>query len=151
GPLRVVICRCPEQGTAKAQTVTRHLLDDLAPRWILVVGICGAFPDSDFTLGDVVIATRVQDFCVTGAIENQLPQLDVRGGPLHPDAEKLIGYLPAHQPEIAAWALPAALKKERPTEQVPEKFTAGANFYGPPKWQEKVHQCLDLHFNKQKR
>jgi nucleoside phosphorylase len=37
----VAIARAFEQGTGEAQTIARHIIDDLDPHWILVVGIAG--------------------------------------------------------------------------------------------------------------
>src|SRR5262245_43003472 len=37
----VAIVRCATQGNAEAQQVANALLDELAPRWLLVVGIAG--------------------------------------------------------------------------------------------------------------
>src|SRR5439155_5123945 len=55
----VAVVRCLRQGTNHAQSVTRDLIDDLNPKWILTVGIAGGVPDSDFTLGDVIVSTYV--------------------------------------------------------------------------------------------
>lgn len=61
---RVAILRQIEQGNGEAQDAARDLLDDLKPSLLLVVGIGGALPSDDFTLGDAVIATRVNDYSV---------------------------------------------------------------------------------------
>ena len=35
----VAVMRCPEQGTGEAQDAARDLIDELDPRWLVVVGI----------------------------------------------------------------------------------------------------------------
>jgi len=144
GDARVVACRCPEQGEVKAASVARNLLEDLAPRWLVLVGIAGGFPDTEFTLGDVLVASRVHDFSVTAALEGRLPELDTRGGPLHRDVEKLVAYLPAHDRRIVAWADAQAIRANRPNENVPAAPN-GDRFYGPPVWQEGVWRSLTKH------
>src|SRR5262245_37688269 len=52
----VAIVRCTEQGNSEAQAVAHALLDELEPRWLLVVGIAGGAPANEFTLGDVVVS-----------------------------------------------------------------------------------------------
>ena len=66
GPTRrsVVAVRCLEQGNTAAQNVARDLLEDLDPSWIFVVGIAGGVATDEFTLGDVVVSTRIHDFSV---------------------------------------------------------------------------------------
>src|SRR6476659_3413486 len=60
--------RTPSQGQLAAQDTARNIIEDLDPAWIVLVGICGAPPDSEFTLGDVIIATRVHAFTL-GALK----------------------------------------------------------------------------------
>jgi nucleoside phosphorylase/energy-coupling factor transporter ATP-binding protein EcfA2 len=42
-----------------AAEALRHLVEDLAPRLVLLVGVAVAMPSDEITLGDVVVATRV--------------------------------------------------------------------------------------------
>jgi len=37
--------RCLEPGTGQAQEVARTMIEELNPRWILLVGIAGSLPD----------------------------------------------------------------------------------------------------------
>ena len=141
GDLQVVVCRCPEQGTSKAQTVVRNLIEDLEPLWIFLVGIAGGFPDSDFTLGDVVVASRVHDFSVTAALEGKLPELDVRGGPMHRDVQMLVAHLPAQEKRILVWSSESALRVSRPKERILRK-PVPEMLYGPNDWKKKVHESL---------
>lgn len=65
----MAVARSPEQGTGSTQALTNNMIEQLAPRWIFVVGIAGGFPDSDFTLGDVLLSKRIHDFSVSAALE----------------------------------------------------------------------------------
>src|SRR5262249_11077188 len=65
----IAVIRLLEQGPEEAVITTREAIEDLNPGWIMVVGIAGAAPDTEFTLGDVIVATRIHDFTV-GAFLN---------------------------------------------------------------------------------
>ena len=54
------------------------IIDDLNPEWLMLVGIAGAIPSEEYTLGDVVVATRLHDFTVRAAIEGNR-----KGSPAH--------------------------------------------------------------------
>src|SRR5262249_13523837 len=64
GAYTIAILRCIEQGNGEALAAARDLLEDITPRWLLVVGIAGGLPDAELTLGDVVVSTRIVDFSV---------------------------------------------------------------------------------------
>jgi hypothetical protein len=77
----IAITRCNEQGTGEAQNLARDLIFDLQPKCIVLVGIAGAIPSDDFTLGDVVIATRLHDFSVKAATQTSDDTYSVTDGP----------------------------------------------------------------------
>jgi len=79
---RIGILRLIEQGQGEAQDAARDLIEDLAPRLVLVVGIAGGRPSDDITLGDVVISTRIHDFTVEARKAGAAPTYDVTGGPI---------------------------------------------------------------------
>src|SRR6266581_3595031 len=60
----VAIARCAEPGPQPAQQLAHDMISDLSPLLLLVVGIAGAVPDTDFTLGDVIVSSRIHDFGV---------------------------------------------------------------------------------------
>jgi nucleoside phosphorylase len=47
----VVIVRCLEQGQSSAQQIAHDLIEELDPRWLLLVGIAGGVPAEEYTLG----------------------------------------------------------------------------------------------------
>lgn len=137
GNVGVVVCRCPEQGCSAAQNLTSDLLEDFSPEWLLLVGIAGGFPDSDYSFGDVLVANRLIDFSVTAALEDKT-EWDVRGGPPHNDVRNLLAHLPALR--LPDWNAAPALVEPRPAEKILRRLNA--MFYGPPQWQEKVRAAL---------
>ncbi|MGO9471286.1 MAG: hypothetical protein ACLQVF_44920 [Isosphaeraceae bacterium] len=68
GHYRFAVARCHDQGNGVAQSVARDLIEYLDPNWLLLVGIAGAVPSGDFSLGDVVCATDVHNYCVQAAL-----------------------------------------------------------------------------------
>lgn len=140
--------RCPEQGNLPGQTVAHNLIEELNPQWILVVGIAGSVPDDDYTLGDVLLATRLHDFSVSASLEaaNQKnsQQFAIRGGPMLPAVQSLLAALPALIPFLDKWNTEEAISVARP----PVKFTM-TNFYGDTKWKKKVRDSLKIYFGKE--
>lgn len=143
----IALARCIEPGNGQAQTVARDLIEDLNPQWILLVGIAGSIPDYEYTLGDVILASRLHDFSISASIEieNQQTrqQFSSRGGPMHPDVQKWISLLPALPSFLEPWNTREALTVTRPEV----KFTK-SNFYGDPQWNKKVRECLTRYFGK---
>ncbi len=72
------------------------MFNDLRPKWIALVGIAGGFPSDDFSLGDVVLASRVLDLCVTASKKGET-EYAVHGGFCHPDVEALLSWLPSQK------------------------------------------------------
>jgi hypothetical protein len=46
----------------------RALIDDLDPRWILLVGIAGGFADDNYSPGDVLLASRIYHLSVSAVL-----------------------------------------------------------------------------------
>jgi nucleoside phosphorylase len=141
----VVVGRSPEQGQGPAGAIAHDMIDDLAPDWILLVGIAGGFPDSDYTLGDVLLSSRVHDFSVSAALEEGDFQYQQQGGPIPVAVEKLITHLPALKGELGNWSDPTALGAPKPLEKVPQTFQ-DTKFYGPDEWRSKTQAALQRHF-----
>jgi nucleoside phosphorylase len=142
--LGIAIGRSPEQGQTSAQAIANDMILDFAPRWILLVGIAGGFADSDYTLGDVLLSSRVHDFAVSAALEGGITQFATAGGAVHKDVEKLITYLPALKVELGDWSSNLIRRLPKPIERIPEK--PDDNFYGSESVRKKVHASLRAHF-----
>ena len=137
--------RCLEQGTNQAQEVARTLLEELDPQWILVVGIAGSVPDYEYTLGDVLLASRLHDYSVSAFIEGTDGEVrqeftDI-GGPMHQDVQSLLAYLPAIP--LGNWWREENIKATRPKVQLNKN-----SFYGDESWKKKVRECLNRYFGK---
>lgn len=88
--LTVSLTRCISQGNISAQAVANNIIQDLDPAWLFLVGIAGGVPDSDFSLGDVIIASALQDFSFGAATQGGGRTYQVRGGAMHPEVEKFL-------------------------------------------------------------
>lgn len=139
--------RCPEQGNAHGQMVAHTLIEELDPQWVLLVGIAGCVPDAEYTLGDVLLATRLHDFSVSASLEdatqNTTQQFAIKGGPMHPAVQNLLAALPAIAPFLEKWNTEESISCARPLV----RFIA-SNFYGDQKWKKKVRDALEPYFGK---
>lgn len=136
---RVALIRSPNQGQSSAQQTAEALIEDLQPHWILVVGIAGAVPDQEFTLGDVILGSRINDFSVQAAVQGSTPEFDFRGSYVHPMVEDFLAYVPALEPKLADWSDSIQLG-------IPPVSITSDKLYGDPAWQEKVRKSLEYHF-----
>lgn len=139
---RVAILRQIEQGNGEAQSVARDLIDDLAPTLILVVGIAGGLPSDDFSLGDVVLATRIHDFSVAKRSDGDPATYSQSGGPITKDIQNSVANLAAVEHLLGNWTgnLPT-----RPTVDVDQ-----AKVRGSKRWRDDVVKSLRRHFGVQR-
>jgi nucleoside phosphorylase len=134
----VAVLRQIEQGNGEAQDAARDLLDDLNPALLLVVGIAGGLPSDDLTLGDVVLSTRVNDYCVEARKARSKATYDLSGGPIDKRLAAGVANL-AGREELGDWTsgLP-----ERPRVE----WTRPKQLYGPPNWRRELTEKLEAHF-----
>jgi len=145
GERGVAIVRCPSQGENIAQSVTGDMIRDLQPRILLLVGIAGGVPSDDFSLGDVLLASRLHDFSVTAALQNGTSQLNVGGGPVHKIVENLLAHLPALLHRMPKWNASESIGHDVPDVKIPEDINA-TEVYGPDSWKSRVIETLKRHF-----
>lgn len=131
---RVAVARQLEQGTGAAQDLTRDLITDLAPKLIMVVGIAGAVPSADVTLGDVIVATRIHDYAIEARKDGGLSEYAIAGGPMARSIEGVIANLRARTTELGDWT--AALPPRPSVDQ--DKLA----LYGPAEWQSRVKKSI---------
>jgi nucleoside phosphorylase/DNA-binding LacI/PurR family transcriptional regulator len=55
---RVGVVQTTDQGPVAAQGMALQVLDELEPEWVVVLGIAGAMPDSDLSIGDVALGRQ---------------------------------------------------------------------------------------------
>jgi nucleoside phosphorylase len=139
----VAIGRVLEQGRVPAAMFARNMIADLDPKWILLLGIAGAVPSKDFTLGDVVCASRLHDFSVRAIMERKGEKFNVSGGPMHPKVQRLLSSLLAIK-GLTGWNTDQFIKAQKPKLEVP-KLDSG-KYYGPKSYMEDVRDSLIHHF-----
>lgn len=136
----IAVVRCIEQGTGEAQSAAHDLLEDLKPHWLLLIGIAGGVPSEEFSLGDVVVSTRVCDFSVEAVLQERQPEYALRGGPMEKDAAGYAANLLALKSELGHWNSPEFITTTRPT------LTFGdESLYGDDGWKDKVRKALSRH------
>ena len=135
--------RCLEQGNTDAQATANALLEDLAPRFVLVVGIAGGVPSHEFTLGDVVVSSRIVDFSVEAVIRDKEREYALGGGPLYPDAAKLAADVGAMVTcgDLDGWNSSDAITQGRPPVDLSDD-----QFYGDDDWKKDVRKKIRRHF-----
>ncbi len=118
---QLAILRQVEQGNGEAQDAARDLIDDVQPTMLLVVGIAAGLPSDDITLGDVVIATRVNDYTVEARKARERTTYNISGGPVAKELQAKVANLGGRERDLGRWT---AKLPEKPTEDPPFPWTA---------------------------
>jgi nucleoside phosphorylase len=137
----VALARSPEQGNDVSQQVASDIIRDLDPQLILVVGIAGGVPHNEFTLGDVIISSRIHNFNVNAVKQGDIT-FDVRGG-IHPFVSNITASLPFFQNRLASWNARDSIGMVRPSIDL---SWAQSNVYGDTTWRDDVLKSLNTHF-----
>ncbi len=149
----VAISRCIEPGHGAAHEAARALIDDLDPAWILLVGIAGGLPDDGYSLGDVLLASRIYDLSVSAEIEDNdehRREWSPTGGPVHPEVEAVLAAIPGWKKKLGKWNTQGAVRMKKPSCDVPPDVSSD-RYYGPPEYRAKVRASLSRHFPSGKR
>lgn len=134
--LTVALLRLTAQGNGPAQDAARDAIHELEPRMLVLVGIAGAVPSSEFTLGDVMIATRVTDLRTQALVPDGAPQLDVHGERVHKGlADRISNLIP-----LSTWS--ASITVPRPSVPLDADL-----FRGSDGWNKKVARALSALFH----
>ncbi len=136
----IAISRCSEQGNDTSQKLANDMIHDLNPQLILVVGIAGGVPHDEFTLGDVIVSTRIHNLNVGAQHEDGTSTFDIRGG-IHPLISDITGNLLLYQDRLAGWNEPSSIGQARPDVNVRR-----ATISGDEEWRNRVRASLKLHF-----
>src|SRR5262249_30721874 len=134
-----------EQGGGAVQLVATDLLEELLPRWLLVVGIAGGRPAAEFGPGDVVISTRIYDFSVEAVLQDGVREYSLAGCSLHPQAESAAANLPALRERIRDWNSPKSVREKRPALVLTDD-----RLEGPDDWQKAVKKFLSEQVGKKR-
>jgi nucleoside phosphorylase len=137
----IAVVRSIEQGEGHGQDVARDAIEDLDPQWLVLSGIAGGVPASEYTLGDVVAALRLTDFSVRAAMKDHSTEYAVAGGPMLKLVQDRLALLPAMEDILGDWNSPASIGMDRPPVDL-----SPSNFYGDDEWQKKVERSLSRHY-----
>jgi nucleoside phosphorylase len=135
GSCRVAITRCLLQGNTQALATAADLIDDLAPDYLIVVGIAGGVPTVDFTLGDVLVSSFIHDLTLEDTSTGQ-PRYNAAGGPLHAEAARIVAMLPSILRSSEPWS--AAVEAVRPPYE-------GRPTTDNPRWNERIDAAFRHH------
>jgi len=135
----VAVTRCP-QGNNQSQAIASDIIRDLDPQWLVLVGIAGAVPEDEFTLGDVIIARKLADFTVGAATYPNRQEWAQVGGWMAESVGRIIDNLLA-RPELKGWNTEESIGIKRPPVNLKEE-----NFIGSDNWKKKVKERLESHF-----
>jgi nucleoside phosphorylase/tetratricopeptide (TPR) repeat protein len=139
----VAIVRAAEQGDISAHATARSLIDDLNPNFVILIGIAGAVPQQEFTLGDVIMATRMYDFTVSAANPGAAVELSTRSEPSHRVVQILAANLAADVDDLGDWNSDASIGMPRPPVALDNR-----NFRGPKSWKDAVRDALEHYFGR---
>ena len=138
----LAITRCSEPGNDAAQKLASDIIHELNPELILVVGIAGGVPDNEFTLGDVVVSTRVLNLNVDALNPDGTISSVTRGGS-NPLVGQITGLLPGEDQRLAGWNAVDSVMQQRPYIDLQR-----LNIVGNDDWCRRVRQSLEYHFGR---
>ena len=141
---RVACVRCINQGEGEAQQAANDLIDDLQPQAIIVVGIAGAVPAYEYSLGDVLIPARVQDVSIL-AMSDAKTSFDSQTLPLHPLVGDFVEHAPVIISEWPPWNTFERISMHPPALIVP-KVPEDGRLYGPNEWRKKIIASMRQNF-----
>ncbi|KYF64091.1 hypothetical protein BE11_15265 [Sorangium cellulosum] len=133
----IATTRCLDPGNIEAQATASDMLRDLAPQWLLVVGIGGAVPDEECALGDVVVSSRIYDLTVSAISRGRNEEFSIAGGTIHPAAGAKVANLPAIRDQLGSWHDEASIGRPRPSVKIESD-----RLLGDVAWNKKVIAAL---------
>lgn len=144
------IARTSRQGNDASQQLATQIITDLDPQILLVVGIGGGVPDTDFTLGDVIVSSHIHNFDLN-AIKGHQTTFDVSGG-IHPVVSDITANLYLYHDQMADWNSEASIGLARPALLLTKERLQGSLDKGIDlEWCEKVVEALLWHFDEKQR
>ncbi len=117
---RIAILKCPDQGNEIALKTAMNVIADLKPRQMLLVGIAGARPVDEFSIGDVVISQFIYDFTKSTFNANGKIDQDPAASYLHTQSQNSVALIPARLTEMAGWNSEKNIGMARPNMEFDE-------------------------------
>lgn len=118
--VKYAVIRCEGQGNTTSLEATRDMLVDVAPQVILVVGIAGAAPGKDVTLGDVAVSASVVDMSLEEVRVDGSRRFDAQTQSSTKAAAQVVSNLVAFRTRLGDWNSEANLGSK---PQAPEAAT----------------------------
>ncbi|WP_404306988.1 phosphorylase family protein [Neorhodopirellula lusitana] len=143
----VLVGRTSGQGHGAAQRLAKNMVVDFSPRWLVLVGIAGGFPNDDFSLGDVAIASRIIDLSVCAISHGGEIEYTTGGGPLHPDVQNLVGLLPGRENMLGLWNETESLNQDKPKITLPKSPRNKALKGDDNEYKKELIKSLKKHFS----
>jgi len=141
-PHLVAVTRCDMQGNTEAYAAARDIIEELRPRCLLVVGIGGAVPAYEYTLGDVILANRVNDTSVHSQGHQTAPTFSMGGGQLERPIVRYLSMLSTRATELGPWNTAGTLGMTIPNVDL----TSRSSYYGTRNWKLDVKKKLLANF-----
>lgn len=139
---RAALFRSTEQGHGAAQAAASDVIADLNPAWLVLVGIAGAVPETEFSLGDVVVATRIIDFSVTAALADGTTETALKSSPVHKAIQDLASRLTALKSRLGDWNTLERLCTSLPSVSIDDDHLPKED----GAWKEKIRSTLANRF-----
>jgi nucleoside phosphorylase len=139
---RLALARSIRQGAGEAQRRASNMIEDFDPTWLMLVGIAGATPSTEFTLGDVVVATDLHEFSVRAAVFGKGTEYRPGGGAMAPEVEDFIALLAGRQDDLSDWNEVPVIGRRSP----PVDIRRPKAVYGDKRWRTKVRAAISSHF-----
>ena len=131
------------QGDVSALYTAMELIREVRPRLVVLVGIAGGRPAGEFTLGDVVVASKMINLTVDAANPDGSRGYATSAAELHPDVERVVLNLEGDAGRYGDWNSATSISMERPRVSLAKR-----NFKGPADWQAKTREALAKYFGK---
>src|SRR6266851_103106 len=129
------------QGDVSALYTAMELIREVRPKLVVLVGIAGGRPAGEFTLGDVVVASKMINLTVRAANPDGSDGYATSASELHPDVERVVLNLEGDASCYGEWNSVASIGMERPKVNLAKR-----NFKGPADWQSKTREALAKYF-----
>jgi nucleoside phosphorylase len=139
----IAIARSISQGNGASQRLAHHVIQDLDPGLLVLVGIAGGIPHNEFTLGDVIVSTHIVNPDIDAKNVDGTTHYMVGGGPPHPLVEQIISLLPG-DPQLDSWNKFPSLQLERPNVDLQQVIISGNE-----EWRQRVQESLAQHFGQE--
>jgi nucleoside phosphorylase len=138
---RVCLLKSHASGNGPSQVATGAMIAHLDPHWIMAVGIAGAIPAAEFSLGDVIVATEIKDLRQKAELYGRPPETEIRASPVHRRVRAIASALRVLELELDDWSTGESIDSVRPAIALDDP----KNVFGPRAWRLKLLKYLKRH------